>query len=360
MAGNTFGRIFKFISFGESHGPGVGAVIEGIPAGFELDIDTIQNQLKRRRPGQSAITTARNETDNFQILSGLYEGKTLGSPLCIFIANRDQKPEDYDALTTVYRPGHADFTYDAKYGHRDPRGGGRSSARVTAGWVAAGAIAEQLLQKELPIEIAAWVCRISNIEMAGDNTQWTRKEIDQTLVRCPDKSTAAMMQTAIEKAKTEGDSLGGIITCVIRNCPAGIGEPVFDKLQARLAQAMLSINAVKGVEFGMGFDSAKMQGSAFNDIFATDENGDITTSSNHSGGIQGGISNGNDIIFRVAFRPTSTIAKNQNTVNEAGDTAVISGQGRHDPCVLPRAVPIVEAMTAATMYDLWLAHKAQK
>lgn len=358
MSGNITGRIFRFISFGESHGPGVGVVIEGIKSGVEIDLTSIQNQLSRRRPGQSAITTSRNETDELKVLSGLYLGKTLGSPLCFFISNNDHRPGDYSQLETVYRPGHADFAYDAKYGFRDPRGGGRSSARITAGWVAAGSLAEQLLKLENNIEIVAWVSQVGEVEMKQSEYNWSRQEVDSTPVRCPDKPAAENMQKSIAQAQLAGDSLGGIITCVIRNCPAGLGEPVFEKLQTRLGASMLSINAVKGVEFGDGFASAAMRGSEFNDAIISGNTHGIQTLSNHSGGIQGGISNGNEIVFKVVFRPTSTISVSQNTITKEGKSTELKAQGRHDPCVVPRAVPIVESMAAAVLYDLWLMQKA--
>lgn len=357
MSGNITGRIFRFISFGESHGPGVGVVIEGIKSGVAIDMNAIQNQLSRRRPGQSSITTSRNESDELQVLSGLYQGKTLGSPVCFFIANKDHRPEDYSDLETVYRPGHADFTYDAKYGFRDPRGGGRSSARITAGWVAAGSLAEQLLKLETNMDIVAWVSQVGEIELKHRDNNWSRNEVDSSPVRCPDIQTAASIQLLIGQAQQAGDSLGGIITCVVKNCPAGLGEPVFEKLQTRLGAAMLSINAVKGIEFGDGFASATMRGSEFNDSIISGNENRIQTLTNHSGGIQGGISNGNDIVFKVVFRPTSTISVSQNTITNEGKSTELKAQGRHDPCVLPRAVPIVESMTAAVLYDLWLMQK---
>ena len=351
MATNRIGNLFTVTSFGESHGPGIGAVIDGVPAGINIDLEAIKLQLNRRRPGQSHISTTRNETDDFDILSGIYGNKTLGSPVCIWIPNKDQKPEDYENLRNVYRPGHADFTYDTKYGFRDPRGGGRSSARITAAWVAAGSIAEQGLKQRYPdISIIAWVSQVHKVK-AGFSNPKNRQEVDLSPVRCHDIKAARLMEEAIIAAKEAGDSLGGVITCIVNGCPAGIGEPVFQKLQARLGEAMLNLNAVKGVSFGTGFNSAEYKGSELNDAFIT-ENGIIKTSTNHSGGIQGGISNGMSIVFQVAFKPTSTIGSSQLTVDDNGKETQLNATGRHDPCVLPRAVPIVEALTAITLFDL--------
>jgi chorismate synthase len=359
LANNTLGKIFTATSFGESHGPAIGVVIDGCPAGLELDMEALQRQLDRRKPGQSNITTQRKEADTAKILSGVFENTTTGSPICILIENQDSKTSDYDALKNVYRPSHADFTYDTKYGSRDHRGGGRSSARVTAGWVAAGAIAEQLLQKKSEISIVAYVDRVHSITSEVNHIDLNRMLVDASTVRCPDLSASVIMETAIAEAKKDGDSLGGSITCVVRNCPAGIGEPVFGKLHAQLGRAMLSINAVKGTEFGDGFASSYRKGSENNDAFENTENG-IGTTTNRSGGIQGGISNGEDIVFRIAFKPTATIAKNQNTVDSSGNSIELSASGRHDPCVLPRAVPIVEAMTALVLVDLLLENELAK
>lgn len=359
MAANKIGNLFTVTSFGESHGPGIGAVIDGVPAGITIDFDAIKLQLDRRRPGQSHISTARNETDSFDILSGIYENKTLGSPVCIWIPNKDQKPEDYNKLSHVYRPGHADFTYDTKYGFRDPRGGGRSSARITAAWVAAGSIAELGLNKIHPeISIIAWVSQVHKVK-AEFNIPKNRQEVDQNPVRCHDIKAAGLMEEAIIAAKEAGDSLGGVITCVVTGCPAGIGEPVFQKLQARLGEAMLNLNAVKGISFGSGFDSAEFKGSELNDAFIN-EKGIIKTSTNYSGGIQGGISNGMQIIFQIVFKPTSTIGSTQQTVDDNGNETQLNAKGRHDPCVLPRAVPIVEALTAITLFDLVLIQRISK
>ena len=359
MARNSIGRLFTVTSFGESHGEAIGAIIDGCPAGLEISNEAIQNQLNRRRPGQSKITTPRIESDEFQILSGLYEGKTTGSPICIIIPNSGQKSSDYDTLKDVYRPGHADFTYIQKYEHRDHRGGGRSSARVTAGWVAAGNIAEQFLQHQTNIEILAWVDSIYTIQSNVDDNTVTRDIIDKSPVRCPDPNAAALMLTAIEEAKEQGDSLGGTITCIVRNCPQGLGEPVFGKLQAEIGHAMLNINAVKGIEFGTGFNATQKKGSENNDSFIA--KGDrIGTHSNNAGGMLGGISNGETISFRIAFKPTSSIKITQDTVDVTGQRTTIQIDGRHDPCVLSRAVPIIESMTAIVLADLFLENKLAK
>lgn len=356
MARNSIGRLFTVTSFGESHGEAIGAIIDGCPAGLEISKKAIQNQLNRRRPGQSDITSPRIESDEFQILSGLYEGKTTGSPICIIIPNTGQKSSDYDTLKDVYRPGHADYTYTQKYQHRDHRGGGRSSARVTAGWVAAGNIAEQFLRQQSNIEILAWVDSIYSIQSTIDENTPTREIIDKSPVRCPDPNAAALMLTAIEDTKIQGDSLGGTITCIVRNCPEGLGEPVFGKLQAEIGHAMLNINAVKGIEFGSGFNATQKKGSENNDAFI--RQGDkIGTRSNHAGGMLGGISNGETISFRVAFKPTSSIKISQETVDTKGLPTTINIDGRHDPCVLPRAIPIIESMTAIVLADLFLENK---
>jgi chorismate synthase len=359
LARNTIGKHFSVTSFGESHGEAVGAVIDGCPAGLELDMAAIQKQMDRRRPGQSNITTQRKETDAVRILSGIFQNKTTGSPICMLLENEDARSQDYDALAKVYRPGHADFTYDTKYGFRDHRGGGRSSARITAGWVAAGAIAEQFLQKKTSISIVAFVDRVHQISAQFQDQNITRELVDSSAVRCPDPVASAAMEKAILEAKENGDSLGGSITCIVYNCPAGIGEPVFGKLHAELGKAMLSINAVKGVEFGDGFASTYRKGSENNDAFVGSEKG-ITTATNHSGGIQGGISNGQNIVFRIGFKPTSTIAQTQQTVDKEGNSVELNAGGRHDPCVLPRAVPIVEALTAIILADLFLENESAK
>lgn len=348
---NSLGTIFKITSFGESHGPSVGVVIDGCPAGLKLDSDFIKAELLRRRPGQSKITTARNETEAFEIISGVFEGKTTGSPITIIIANSDTRSKDYDHNTDIYRPSHADYTYQEKYGHRDHRGGGRSSARITAGWVAAGAIAKQVLAYK-NINVQAYVSQAGTVKLNTPYTQLDLGNTENNMVRCPDDSVANEMIALIEKTKKEGDTIGGVVSCVASNMTVGLGEPVFDKLHAVLGHAMLSINAVKGVEFGSGFEGTAMKGSDHNDAFVAGDK--VSTQSNFSGGIQGGISNGEDIVFRVAFKPVATIMKEQETVNESGDATTIKGKGRHDPCVVPRAVPIVESMTAIVLADFVL------
>lgn len=359
MARNTLGKILQITSFGESHGPQIGVVIDGFPAGFKVDYDAIQGQLNRRKPGQSDITTTRREPDEFQIMSGVFEGKTTGAPITILIPNKDTKSGDYENLKNVYRPSHADFTYEKKYGIRDYRGGGRSSARITAGWVAAGALAQQYLKKVCNLECISWVDSIYNIAANVDEAILQSAQIEASKVRCPDHSASLKMEELIVQAKQSGDSLGGTIRGLIRNCPVGIGEPVFGKLNALLAHAFFSINAVKGVEFGDGFDITTKKGSEVNDEFA-EIAGVVRTSSNHSGGIQGGISNGEDITFKIAFKPTATILKEQNTVNDAGEKQVLLARGRHDPCVLPRAVPIVDSMAALVLMDLYLENKISR
>jgi len=356
MAENTLGKTLKITSFGESHGAYIGVIIDGFPSNFLIDIEDLQNALNRRRPGQSHLTTQRKEDDKFQIISGVFEGRTTGATITILIPNNDAKPTDYEPLKDVYRPSHADFTYQSKYGLRDYRGGGRSSARITAGWVAAGALAEQFLKSVSGIEIVSWVDSVYSVQAEVNEKIITREEIETSVVRCPDDAAAARMEVEIEMAKTEGDSLGGTIRALIRNCPVGLGEPVFGKINAKLGHALLSINAVKGVEFGDGFDFAKFKGSEMNDALAMDGN-KITALTNHSGGMQGGISNGADIRFRVAFKPTATISKEQQTVTSDGTETTLSAAGRHDPCVLPRAVPIVDAVTALVLMDLWLENR---
>lgn len=357
MAENTLGQLLRITSFGESHGPGIGVVVDGFPAGFALDFEAIRAQMLRRRPGQSQLTTARSEADEVQFLSGIFDGKTTGAPIALFIPSADARPADYDALKDTYRPSHADFTYQQKYGIRDHRGGGRTSARITAAWVAAGALAEQFLLHHLQLQVLAWVQSVYTHEATDLPATISKALIDASPVRCPDPRVSALIEAEILTAKHAGDSLGGTITCLIRNCPAGIGEPVFGKLNARLAHAICSINAVKGIEFGDGFNITKLRGSEANDAFQV-SHGSIGTLSNHSGGIQGGISNGQDITFTAAFKPTATIAIQQQTVNQAGEQVTLEAKGRHDPCVLARAVPIVEALTALTLLDLWLQHRA--
>lgn len=358
MFGNTLGNLLKISSFGESHGAAVGVVLDGFPAGFEIDFEAIQLLLNRRKPGQNELTTSRKEKDEFEIISGVFEGKSTGAPITILIPNLDQKSADYEHLKNVYRPSHADFTYQEKYGIRDYKGGGRSSARITAAWVAAGAIALQYLQKK-NIEITAFIQSIGSIDTG---LSWpfpnNLKEISSAnVLYCPDLKSVELMQAAILKAKEEGDSLGGVITCVIKGAPAGLGEPVFSKLSAELGKAMLSINAVKGFEIGSGFESSRKKGSENNDEFIN-ENGSILTKSNHSGGVLGGISSGMDIWFKTAFKPTGTINKEQETVDMDGNKVSLQAKGRHDPCVVPRAVPIVEALSALVLLDFYLIRKA--
>lgn len=352
MAGNTFGKLFKITTFGESHGKGIGVVIDGCPAGIELDLVYIQNQLNRRKPGQSKIVTQRKEADEFEILSGTFEGKTTGTPLTLFIANTNQKPKDYEHIKDKFRPSHADFTYAKKYINRDYRGGGRSSARETAARVAAGAIAQQILEQK-GIKITAYVSQVGPLIIQQAKETLDFSLIEQTPVRCPDLVTAAEMETYIKKIKKEGDTTGGIVSCLVQGCPVGLGEPIFDRLHAELGKAMLSINACKGFQYGSGFDGVSMRGSEHNDVFVND-NGQIKTTSNHSGGIQGGISNGMDIYFRTAFKPVATIMRPQASVDVNGNPVTVLGKGRHDPCVVPRAVPIVECMAALVLLDYYL------
>jgi chorismate synthase len=356
MAGNSFGELFRITTFGESHGSAIGVVIDGCPAGLEIDMGFLQKEMDRRKPGQSAITTQRKESDTFQILSGVYEGKTIGSPIAIIIPNEDTKPLDYDHLKEAYRPSHADYTYEAKYGIRDHRGGGRASARETAARVIAGAIAKLLLRKS-GIEIQGYVSAIGELALDTSYEHTDLSATESNIVRCPDPAMAERMITLIQDVRAEGDTLGGTVTCVVKHCPTGLGEPVFDKLHADLGKAMLSINAVKGFEYGSGFAGTRLRGSQHNDAFTHDASGKVVTSSNHSGGIQGGISNGMDIYFNVAFKPVATIMQDQQSVNKAGDDITLSGKGRHDPCVVPRAVPIVEAMAALVLADHLLRGK---
>jgi len=348
---STFGTIFRVTTFGESHCKGVGAVVDGCPPNLELNEDDIQPQLDRRRPGQSKLTTDRQEADQVTILSGVENGKTLGTPIGLLVPNKDQRPGDYQEMSQVPRPSHADFTYQKKYGIRASSGGGRSSARETIARVAAGAIADKFLRQQFGLEIVAWVSAVSDVVMPDiDMVSVTREQVDEHLVRCPDKTTAEKMIAAITSAKTANDSLGGILTCVCRNAPAGIGEPVFDKLEAQLARAMLSIPATKGFEIGSGFAGTRMRGSQHNDPFV--QKGEhLGTITNLSGGIQGGIANGEPIYFRVAFKPVATIGRDQSTVDFNGRDVVLAAKGRHDPCVVPRAVPIVESMAALVLAD---------
>ncbi len=358
MPGNTFGQLFKVTTFGESHGGCVGCVIDGCPPGIEISEAEIQKEMDRRKPGQSAITSPRKEEDEIKILSGYFEGKTTGTPILMLAYNKDMRPEDYDHLKNVYRPSHADFTYEQKYGYRDFRGSGRASARETLARVAAGAIAKKYLNQRLGIKILSFVSQVGDIKTDIDFNSVTEEQIESNIVRCPDSQTAEKMIALIEKMRDSGDSIGGVITCVIRNVPAGLGEPVFDKLNADLGKAMLSINAVKGFEIGSGFAGVTKPGSEHNDEFIISD-GKIRTRTNNSGGILGGISNGETIYFRVAFKSVSTIMKKQNTVNRSLEEVELEASGRHDPCVLPRAVPIVDAMSALTIIDHHLRHKAQ-
>ena len=344
MAGNTFGNIFKVTTFGESHGPALGGVIDGCPPGITLDLKLIENEMQRRKPGQSSIVTQRKEEDTVTFYSGIFEGKTTGTPIGFLIHNKDQKSKDYSHIKKTYRPSHADYVYDKKYGHRDYRGGGRSSARETACRVVAGAIAKQIIKE---IKITAFVSSVGEIKVDKDYKSLDFSNIEKNPVRCADPDAAILMEKYIKEIRKEGDTVGGIVTCVIENCPIGIGEPVFDKLHAELGKAMLSINAVKGFEFGSGFNGTKLKGSEHNDSF--ESNG--TTKTNNSGGIQGGISNGMDIYFSVAFKPVATIMKSQKTIDSDNNEVEMSGKGRHDPCVVPRAVPIVEAMSALVILD---------
>ena len=358
MAGNRYGQLFSLISFGESHGKGIGGVIDGCPAGIKIDEDFIQNELDRRRPGQSNITTSRGEDDKIEILSGVFEGCSTGTPIGFFIKNKEQRSNDYDNMRDVLRPSHADYTYNIKYGVRDHRGGGRSSARETIARVVAGAIAKLVLN-QYGIKITAYTSVVGNIEVKKSYAELDFSEIEKNVVRCADPILAKDMIALIEEVKSEGDSIGGVVTAVIEGMPIGIGEPIFDRLEAELAKGMLSINATKGFEFGSGFEGSKLRGSEHNDSFIITEEG-IRTSSNRSGGIQGGISNGEDIYFKVAFKPVATLLQNQNTVTADGRETVLKAKGRHDPCVLPRAVPIVEAMAAITILDMLLINNAYK
>lgn len=353
MAGNTFGKSFTLTTFGESHGPALGGVIDGCPAGVPVDINTIQKDLDRRRPGQSAIVTQRKEPDTVEIYSGVFEGKSTGTPIGFVIHNTNQKSKDYTHIKDSYRPSHADYVYDQKYGFRDYRGGGRSSARETAARVVAGSIAKQLIA---PIEIQAFVSKVGELSLPNPGAISDFSYIEQNPVRCPDAEMAAEMETYIKQVRKDGDTVGGVVTCIAKNVPVGLGEPVFDKLHAVLGQAMLSINAVKGFEYGSGFAGASLRGSAQNDLY----NEDGSTKTNNSGGVQGGISNGMDIYFNVAFKPVATIMQSQETIDNKGETVTMEGKGRHDPCVVPRAVPIVEAMTALVLADFTLQKKNSK
>lgn len=356
--GNSFGKLFKITTFGESHGLALGVIIEGCPAGLKIDEEKIRLEMQRRKPGQSKITTQRKEEDEIQILSGVFEGISTGTPIGIVIPNSDQKSKDYSHISDKFRPSHADYTYFEKYGIRDYRGGGRSSARETAARVAAGAIAKQLLATK-GVSVQAFVSQVGDLTLEKSYQELDLSKAEENIVRCPDPETAEKMIELIESVRLERDTIGGVVTCVIKNTPVGIGEPVFDRLHAELGKAMLSINAVKGFEYGSGFEGVKMRGSQHNDSFVK-EGEKIHTLTNHSGGIQGGISNGEDIYFRVAFKPVATIMQDQESLNEAGESVIVSGKGRHDPCVVPRAVPIVEAMAALVIVDYILLAKSNK
>ncbi len=354
---SSFGQLFRLSTFGESHGLAVGVVLDGCPSRLPIDVDAIQHDLDRRRPGQSRLVTQRDEADRVEILSGLHEGLTTGTPIAMMVRNADQNSGAYDHLKDLYRPSHADFTYEAKYGVRDHRGGGRASARETIGRVAAGAVARQLLERVAGVEVLGWVSSVNDISVDLDPATVQLDDVEADPTRCPDPDTAAAMTSAIEAARRDGDSLGGVVTVVARRVPSGLGEPVFDKLDADLAKAMLSLPAAKGFEIGSGFAGTRMTGRAHNDPFEPGPDGPRTTT-NHSGGVQGGISNGADIVCRVAFKPTATISSAQKTVDTEGNPVELAARGRHDPCVLPRAVPLVEAMMLLVLADHWLRQRA--
>lgn len=353
MAGNSFGNIFTLTTFGESHGEAIGGIIDGCPAGLKLDFEAIQAEMVRRKPGQSAIVTQRKEPDVVRFLSGIFEGTTTGTPIGFVIENTNQKSHDYSHIKDSYRPSHADFTYDKKYGIRDYRGGGRSSARETACRVVAGAVAKQLLKD---VKVTAFVSGVGPLKLEKNYSELDFSEIEKNPVRCADPKMAEQMEAYIRDIRKQGDTVGGMVTCVIQNLPVGLGEPVFDKLHAQLGKAMLSINAVKGFEYGSGFAGTELKGSEHNDTF----NSDGSTVTNHSGGVQGGISNGEDVYFNVAFKPVATIMKSQETIDKDGNIVEMQGKGRHDPCVVPRAVPIVEAMAALVIADFWLLNRLSK
>lgn len=353
---NTTGLIYRLTAYGESHGCAIGGVIDGVPAGIAIDIEAIQHFMARRRPGQSAITTGRNEQDQVEFLSGIFEGVTTGTPIGFMVHNNDAHSNDYESIRNIFRPSHADYTYTTKYGHRDHRGGGRASARVTIATCVAGAIALQILA-QMGISICAYTSQIGLIALPLDYTAYDLTTIEHNAVRCPDSDTAIRMEELIKEVRSEGDSIGGIVTCVVKGVPAGWGEPIYDKLHADLGKAMLNINAAKGFEYGMGFSGATMRGSQVCDIFEQRERG-IATRTNHSGGIQGGISNGADIYFRVAFKPTPTLLQPMESVTTTGEATILNTTGRHDPCVVPRAIPVVEAATAMVLLDHYLRNKA--
>ena len=354
---NSFGHIFTLTTFGESHGEAIGGVVDGMPAGVEIDLEQIQSELNRRRPGQSRLTTGRQEKDCVELLSGVFEGRSTGAPIGFVVRNADQHSEDYDNMRNIFRPSHADYTYFRKFGLRDHRGGGRSSARTTLACCVGGALAKLAL-RPLGIGIQAYVSQVGDVALTGDYRQYDLSKIEENAVRCPDLQTATAMEERILEAKVAGDTVGGVVSCVITGCPVGLGDPEFDKLHARLGYAMLGINAAKGFEYGDGFAMAGRKGSDTNDAFCL-QDGAVSTLTNHSGGIQGGISNGQDIFFRVAFKPVATLLMPQNTVDKEGRATAFTAHGRHDPCVVPRAVPIVEAMAAMVLLDSWLLNTAQ-
>lgn len=356
---NTFGQLFRLTTFGESHGPGIGGVIDGMPAGIEVDLDLLQSELNRRRPGQSALTTSRKEADRVELLSGVFEGRTTGCPIGFLVRNENQHSSDYDNLRHVFRPSHADFTYQTKYGVRDHRGGGRTSARETIARVVGGTFAKMLLQQH-GISVRAYTSQVGPIALEGTYADYDLSLVESNPVRCPDPATAEKMAQLIAEVKAEGDTIGGVISAVITGCPVGLGEPVFGKLHAQLGAAMLGINAVKGFEYGEGFAGVTARGSEQNDVFLPQEGGGIAVKTNHSGGIQGGLSNGQPIYFRVAFKPVATLLREQQTVDDQGKSVTLKARGRHDPCVLPRAVPIVEAMAAMVIADNFLLYSIAK
>jgi len=357
--GSIYGKIFQISTFGESHGAAVGVVVTGCPAGVDFDLDFIQSELDRRKPGQSRITTQRKEADSVEVVSGVFEGKTTGTPIAMLVWNGDQRSKDYSHIADQFRPSHADFTYQEKYGIRDYRGGGRSSARETVARVAAGALAKLVLQ-QIGVKITAYVSQVGTLKLTTPVEQLDLEVTETNAVRCPDAKLAEEMYTYIDEIRKQGDSVGGVVSAYITGCPVGLGEPVFDKLHAELGKAMLSINAVKGFEYGSGFDGVELRGSQHNDIIVKDEAGKVSTLTNHSGGIQGGVSNGEPIYFRVGFKPVATIMQDQDSLNNSGEKIVVSGKGRHDPCVVPRAVPIVEAMSAIVLLDFYLRNRLTK
>ena len=356
--GNTFGELFRVTTFGESHGAAVGVVIDGCPPRLAIEVEEIQRDLDRRRPGQSALTTQRKESDTCQVLSGIYRGQTLGTPIALLVPNEDARSKDYSELESTYRPSHADFTYDAKYGVRDHRGGGRTSARETVGRVAAGAIARKLLREQAGIEVVGYVLQVKEIRGEVDPATVTQEQVEVTPTRCPDPAAAERITKLILEARKNGDSVGGIVECVARGAPPGLGEPVFDRLEADLARAVMSLPASKGFEIGSGFAGTRLFGSEHNDEFYVDEQGRVRTRTNNSGGVQGGISNGEDIVIRIGFKPTATLLREQRTVNRFGEQTTLKARGRHDPCVLPRAVPMVESMVLLVLADHWLRQRA--